>query len=272
MKKILSLVIALCVVSTMTGNAFAENKVMKKYSITSVKQLKENIEKIDEKELKTGNTLQILADNTDPKVLDSFSKEKTNDMFEVLEDLGDIVLNYDETGIQSQTIDIGDGCWVKIETSTERISDEISGEGEIISTQHISDQSEYKEAVWKKYGTYRLTAQAKVLYLVAGAVIKLHVDYRLDEKGITIIGGTPANSSSGLMHVDNGGCEITDKYARTPGGSDVNTTALYQISYGYSPIEWSQTSAIYATIRYLGIDKSTGEIHLSERWSFKGRI
>lgn len=269
MRKFFVLVICFILCISTSSATFAQTVNSEAYIINSIESLKESIGEMNE----TKFTAEFLKD-VNPNVLNELAEEKMSKATDILEGIGPMQISYN--GNESKEVreyDLGDGCWLEIELSSEKINNRASLiEPPTVAPLYFQDQSGHNPTAWKTYGDYCFTAKATVFYLVASATVSLKNYYNLSSNGIRIIRGESAANSSGLMNVNPGSYEIINRYARTPGTSEVSMTCPFQISYGYSPIEWSKTAAMYSTVRYADIDTINDEIHVTEVWEFKKNI
>jgi hypothetical protein len=206
---------------------------------------------------------------TDPDVIAEFIDWKTEDAINALRGIEvDFVIRGDRASYE-EVIDIGDNCWVKV-TLEDRAANAFgniwtaSSAGETAVTQSQSGHITH----WVPYGSRKFDSSATVFYGIASATSGLENYYTASANGVTLNYGIPYSSYSGLMHVSHGSSATITTQSATQLNSTAKMYALYEVTYGYAPIEWGGTYRMNSNIKFLQNDPIDNEIHITCTWDY----
>lgn len=196
---------------------------------------------------------------TDEAVLNEFLMEKLDKAAEQLsgqKQQPEMNLLPDGTAYGVQEYDLGDGCILTVE-----LTDTAEETAAISSMLPMAPAVQADQ--WKAYGNRSFTAKATATIAGVSASMSLTHHYTLSAQGIEsdkgIARDTWAKNDGAHRHFEP---VISDRYAKTPGASDVNMSCDYIFSTPNSSFRYK----LNTTVGYVAIDKSAKKIKVRHSW------
>lgn len=253
-RKLFSIILSLSLIMSLTpATAFAESQ---QNDIQSTEQLKAALSK-DMTEAEQAR----IVEQTDDAIVNELLMEKLDEAVTVLNGQG----NYahmktlpDGSSYEVQTYDLGDGCILTVELRD-------AAEGALVNMPAISPMASTTQPdQWKEYGNRYFTAKASVTISSVTASMSLIHRYELSADGIEAkkgeadvdwpkVGGSSSKSTP----------QITDRYAKTVGASDVNIECDYSFNAGTKPAKYNLNTAV----GYVDINKTAKKIKVRHSWN-----
>lgn len=248
------LILSLTMSLTATG-IFAESKPAKIQSVSQLKAaLNQNLTESEEK---------AVIEETESGVMDAFMTEKMNEAVELLNSQErDLVMKQlpDGAAYAVRNYDLGDGCTLTVELSDRE-------EGQALKVPQISPMATSGSSdQWKDYGNRYFTARASVSISNVTASMSLENHYTLSADGIEERSGV-ANVSFGNLKCSHTLPEITDRYAKTVGASDVNMHCNYTLYSSSIRDNKNATYKLNTTVGYVAINKTAKQIKVRQSWN-----
>lgn len=257
-KLITSIVIVLSLLLAVPFSAYGEVCINTEETvISSVSELKEELEMVQDDGIITDLEKETLTACTDEAVINSFINEKLTEAVDVL-DTEDCTMSEGST-YEKKVYQLEDGCQLIVEL------EDCSEDESNIQTRATSGSS----TLWKAYGNRYFTAKATVDFGLGTATLQMQNHYILSKKGIDENYGTSAVSwtSSVVGDITRGTPVITDAYARTVGASDVNMYCYYTLTEGVengTPI--TTKYKIATTVGFVDLDTDEGKVKVKQSW------
>ena len=197
---------------------------------------------------------------TDEAVLNEFLMEKMDKAAEQLsgqKQQPEMNLLPDGTAYGVQEYDLGDGCVLTVE-----LTDTAEETATILSMLPMAPVVQPDQ--WKAYGNRSFTAKATATIAGVSASMSLTHHYVLSADGIESVKGEgkaawgKVNSTSKPSAV-----VVSDRYAKTPGASDVNMSCNYTFTTSKNSYKYK----LNTTVGYVAIDKSAKKIKVRHSWN-----
>ena len=238
----------LLIMSLSLSGVFADVHLSK---INSVEQLKSMLS-----DNMTEAEVSEVAAQTDEDILNEFLMEKLDEVAEQLsgqEQQPEMNLLPDGTAYGVQEYDLGDGCVLTVELT------DTAEKGTISSMFPMAPVVQPDQ--WKAYGKRSFTAKATATVAGVSASMSLTHHYILSAQGIESDKGrdTWTKNDGAHRHLEP---VISDRYAKTPGASDVNMSCNYIFSTPNSSFGYK----LNTTVGYVAIDKSAKKIKVRHSW------
>ncbi len=258
-KKLFSVILTLSLaMSMMSAGTFAASE---QNDIQDVEQLKAVLSG----DLTEAEQAQII-ERTDDAVVNELLMEKLDEAVAVLderENYADMKVLPDGSGYDIQSYDLGDGCILTVELRD--AAENTLGSMPAVSPMATTTQPDE----WKEYGNRYFTAKASVTISSVTASMSLIHRYLLSADGI--------EAKKGEADVDwpkKGGTyskstpQISDRYAKTVGTSDVNIDCTY--SFTWKSSNGTTNNAKYnlnTSVGYVAINKTAKKIKVRHSWN-----
>lgn len=200
-----------------------------------------------------------IASQTDEGILNEFLMEKLDEAADTLlgqEQQPEMNLLPDGTSYGVQEYDLGDGCVLTVE-----LTDTAEETAAISSMMSMAPTVQPDQ--WKAYGKRSFTAKASASIAGVTASMSLTHHYVLSADGIESEKGEgkaawgKANSTTKPS-----AAVVSDRYAKTPGASDVNMSC----NYTFTTSKNSYKYRLNTTVGYVAIDKSAKKIKVRHSW------
>ena len=241
----------LLIMSLSLSGVFADVHLSK---INSAEQLKSMLS-----DNMTEAEVSEIAAQTDEGILNEFLMEKLDEAVEQLsgqEQQPEMNLLPDGTAYGVQEYDLGDGCVLTVE-----LTDTAEETAAISSMMSMAPAVQPDQ--WKAYGNRSFTAKATATVAGVSASMSLTHHYTLSAQGIEsdkgIARDTWTKNDGAHRHFEP---VISDRYAKTPGASDVNMSCNYIFSTPNSSFGYK----LNTTVGYVAIDKSAEKIKVRHSW------
>lgn len=241
----------LLIMSLSLSGVFADVKPPSK--INSAEQLKSMLS-----DNMTEAEVSEIASQTDEDILNEFLMEKLDEAADTLlgqEQQPEMNLLPDGTAYGVQEYDLGDGCVLTVELT------DTAEKGTISSMFPMAPVVQPDQ--WKAYGNRSFTAKATATVAGVSASMSLTHHYTLSAQGIEsdkgIARDTWTKNDGAHRHFEP---VISDRYAKTPGASDVNMSCNYIFSTPNSSFGYK----LNTTVGYVAIDKSAKKIKVRHSW------
>lgn len=241
----------LLIMSLSLSGVFADVHLSK---INSVEKLKSMLS-----DNMTEAEVSEIASQTDEDILNEFLMEKLDEAADTLlgqEQQPEMNLLPDGTSYGVQEYDLGEGCVLTVELTD--TAEETAATSSMVPMAPVVQPDQ-----WKAYGKRSFTAKASASIAGVTASMSLTHHYVLSVDGIESVKGVPRidwdnTNGSNKTSVP----AISDRYAKTPGASDVNMSCNYIFSTPNSSYKYK----INTTVGYVAIDKSAKKIKVRHSW------
>jgi len=243
------------------------------HEITTAKEFHSAVEVANRDGVVTRTEAIRIEEETSPTVMSNYVNGITQKAIEAVKGM-EVVLKDNGSGsyTDTQTIQLDEISTVTVEFSDCEDANVLASIKDFFFAPVYAISQSGSSSLWKGYGDRCFTASMRTTWVLGSAWCKLENHYNLSSGGIVERFGRSYADGEGLARATNGACRITDKYATTPGASDVNMEADYQITYGAEPsgipIIWSYSYLMKTTVKYVDIDTSEKEIHVTQSWTF----
>lgn len=277
-RKVIAICLMLIVVLGMSLNVFAESNdygSKNSYDINTLKELKNELNKLNSQEVVTNNQREQIFKNVDPEVVEAFVEEKSTKAVELLSAVEpDEVMKLQKNGVYfgRKEVNLGDGAKAIVEFE----DGEEKGFVEKFASVFIEPvyAAENGETKWKGYGGRYFTAKVTTMLGAGYCDMILETHYKLSDKGIdankeaTVADARCLSASSSISEDEP---VWTDEVARKIGASDINVyckyrwTAKIQLKDG----SWQIGNGNYrinATVGFVDINKSSHLVKVKHSW------
>ena len=243
-KKVFLAMATLLISAMMTTSAFAGVQAKDTLRISDLDELKSAIAsgEVDGKNAET-----MVA----KKTLDQFTEEKMILADKALEE-SEISGKDMEQGRVARTVDLGDGCYVRV-----ILTDEKESAGEPSITPAASTPS--SNTLWKDYGDRKFTATYEVALLGATYKMSLCNHYTLNENGAKF------RYSERALYKNN--TAISGAGAVMTNNTSVGTGGTISMSCMFSIADAKSTYKMYNNVKCLQIDKTNKRVKVNQSWS-----
>lgn len=207
-----------------------------------------------------------IVERTDEAVVNELLMEKMDEAVEVLgdqENCANMKILTDGSGYDVQTYDLGDGCVLTVELRD-------AAEGALVNMPAISPMSSTTQPdQWKEYGNRYFTAKASATIGSVTASMTLEHHYTLSADGIEAKRGNADSTwdKSGGKRT-NTTPNISDRYAKTVGASDVNIDCTYKFNWLSSDKKTQEAKyKLSIAVGYVDINKTAKKIKVRHSWT-----
>jgi len=257
-RKLFSVILTLSLtIGMMSTFSFAESQPEKIQSLAQLKtELSEDLTKAEQTEI---------IERTDEEVVNEFLTEKLDKATELLNDVDhEVMMNSlpDGSAYGIETFDLGDGCILTVE-----LRDAEEGMPEY-NLNMVSMPATTLPDQWKDYGNRYFTATASATIGNVKASMSLIHRYELSASGIEAKKG----DADVAWKKTGGSCShtnpnITDRYAKTVGTSDVNIECEYYFRYTSNDKANISKYKLDTAVGFVDINKTTKRIKVRHSWN-----
>ena len=244
-KKIFLAAATLLILAMMTTSAFAGVQPDEALRIDDLDELKAAIARgeID------GKNAEAMVTK---KTLDQFTEEKNMLASEALANL-EISGEDLENGRAERTVDLGDGCYIRVILTDEKDS---SGEPDVT----LAASTPSSNTLWKDYGDRKFTSTYERWILETKYTMSLCNHYTLGSTGIKYRYGEREFKLNGEAIAGAGAIVTKNISAKT--GETISMYCEFKISQ-------SDVIGLYNNVKCLQIDKTNKRVKVNQSWSIK---
>lgn len=271
-KKIVSVIFGMVSMALVNGSIpimAQASELSDEYSISSVEQLKQELNKLSDNGKLTKTEISYLENQTNPPIMDQLLVEKMNQAIQMVDNVEVEMLpigNDVDYGITE--VDLGDGCYMIVELTDQpegisAITDIGVGISPCSSLVNSGSAQRMKE-----YGNRYFTTQVSVVAGAGKGTFILENHYNLSVENVITerygIALTKSVSFGGTITY--GTPTITQKNANKY-GSSASMYCTYQVNGSANNVNYSQPYKLVSSVKYISQSLSLKMIEIQENWS-----